>query len=131
LPSKKSGGKRAVEKKHDERAARRRRGRWKEATWRARYAAAEAPTDPRQAHEHVAKMVLIALEEAASDPGPPPEQRRDQIARIAAIFAKVNDPAELMAELRELYDALKKGSDGAAHEPSGDAPVRAAPASLS
>jgi hypothetical protein len=112
MPSKKSGGKRAVEKKHDERAARRRRGGFSEKAWLARYAKM-GPAPAKEADKFVwaAELGSLAIEEAAADPGPPPEQRREQIIRGLAQLAKILPAAEIAADLRRFkaaVDAAKK-----------------------
>jgi hypothetical protein len=126
MPSKLSGGKRATKKKHDERDARRKRHGWKVTEWLKRYEGLteNRPTDPREMHEWAGQVLALTLAETVSDPGPSPESRREQTARIAAQFVKSLDGAKLSVELRELYEALKEGRNDAAREPSGDDPVR-------
>lgn len=123
MPSAKSGGKRAVEKKHAERDARRRRGKFKETEWRAKYAAHGPPPKlSAEKFEWAAELASLAIYEAASDPGLPPEQRREQIIRGVAQLAKVLPSAELAADLRRFkkaHDDLKKPKQHGAQVDSG------------
>jgi hypothetical protein len=117
MPSKRSGGKRAVEKKHAERDARRRRHKFNEKAWRQKYEAlGPPPTNAAAKFEWAAELASLAIHEAASDPGLPPEQRREQIIRGVAQLAKVLPSAELGADLRRFkkaLDDLKKPKHGA------------------
>lgn len=112
MPSSKSGGKRAVEKKHAERDARRRRHKFNEKAWREKYTKlGPPPAEPAKMFTWAADLASLAIHEAASDPGLPPEQRREQIIRGVAQLAKVLPSAEIAADLRRFkaaLDALKK-----------------------
>lgn len=133
MPSDKSGGARAVEKKHEEREARRRRGRFDEKAWRKRYEALPMPAALEDRFEWAANVAALAIAEAAADPGPPPEQRREQIVRAVAQLAKVLPSAELAAKLRRYKTAmeeLKKPRHGASVDPRADGGTRP-PATLS
>lgn len=134
MPSKKSGGKRAVQKKHDERDARRRRHKFSEKAWREKaLALGPFPADPEKRFAWAAEMAAQAIVEAANDPGPPPEQRREQIIRGVAQLAKVLPSAELAVKLRQYTRALaelKKQKNGASVDPRSDGGPRP-PASLS
>jgi hypothetical protein len=124
VPSDKSGGARAVEKKHEERDARRRRGRWNEQAWREKYARlGPFPAELEGRFSWAAEFAALALVEAASDPGPPPEQRREQIIRGVAQLAKVLPAAELALKLRRYKSALaelKKPRHGQSVDPRAD-----------
>lgn len=106
-----SGGKRAVERKHRAREAV--RGENYNAESLKRYArVGKVPKGkPEAAHQWLADIVLTAIHEAATDPGLPPEHRREQIGRLAAQAAKVLEPAKLSAKLAEYERALQELSD--------------------
>ena len=112
MRKKKSGGKRAVEKKHRERQAARARSGFYAADWQKRYEQlGGAPVrEPDRAHQWIADVVLLAMEEAMQDQGMPPEARREQIARLAAQAAKVIDPAKLAARIEALEEALEESN---------------------
>ena len=109
-----SGAQKRKKRKVDDLTARRRRGRWKEAEWRKRYAELGAlPKDPQLAHDWCAKMLLVAMAECAADPGPTPEQRREQLGRLGAQASKVLEPSKLAAKLteyEELIEELKRAA---------------------
>lgn len=109
--SRASGGSRAVKAKHDERDARRRRGKFSEKEWRARAIEhlGDVPIhDLEKLHEWTARAVALAMAEAIADPGPPLEQRREQIGRLAAQLSKAIEPAKLSERLERLEKALKE-----------------------
>jgi hypothetical protein len=134
MPSSKSGGKRAVEAKHAERDARRRRGKFAEKAWREKYSKlGPFPKEPEDRFTWAQEFAVLALIEAAADPGPPPEQRREQIIRGVAQLAKVMPAAELAMKLRRYEKAiaeLKKPKHGAQVDPRAHGGTRP-PASLS
>jgi hypothetical protein len=149
MPSKKSGGARATKKKHSERDARRRRAapaaptpasaapesaedeirdagtertraRWNEKEWLERYAALRLPPkDPDAAHEWLGKISQLLVAEAGSDPGPPPEQRREQMGRLIGVAVKAAEPAKLSAKLALYEKALQELRANAASVHSG------------
>lgn len=127
-PKKKSGGKRAVEKKHRERkAARKRGGTDYKAEWLKQVdALGSAPKDPNKAHDWLARAAVMIVRATLADPGPPPEQtRRDAMKQIEQA-SKVMDPAKLSAELDELESALEELRTNAGHVETGkDSPPSA------
>ncbi len=128
-----SGAQKRKQRKQTAEAARRTRGKWNEKQWRAQYqAVGPRPADPERAHLWVASKLLVALEECCEDPGPAPEHRREQLARIGAQLAKVLEPAKLVAKLAEYEEALeeleRKLSHGVSLDPGTDgAPGSPAP----
>jgi hypothetical protein len=109
----KSGGARRTEAKRRAKAAAFRRPLGYSDDWLARYRAlGPAPIgNPVKAHQWVADLEMLAVEEAANDPGLPPEQRREQVGRLAAHAVKVLDPAKLALKLAELERALEEAQD--------------------
>ena len=102
-----SGGARAVEAKHLERAAK--RGPEYEDEWKAAVAdLGPAPDDPVKAFTWTAKVLAFALQSAISDAGLPPEQRREQAGRIAPQLIKALEPARLAAQLEKYERALEE-----------------------
>ncbi len=101
-----SGGARDVERKHRTRSAKRPKNynatarRAIQATWNKDGSALGAIV------ESVAELRLLARQ-AATDPGMPPEYRREQAGRLRAALVKAADPAQLIQELgAELRAAL-------------------------
>lgn len=123
MPSKKSGGKRATEKKHREREAERNRsGCFREEWIAAVDALGEPSTDPNEAHEWLGSVAVLVVKFTIRDVALPPEQmRRDAMKQIEQAQKAIGS-AKLAAELRTLYEELK---GGATHEPRGDAPLPA------
>lgn len=125
MPSKRSGGARAVEKKHLERNAKRPEG-YNERSIAAYRRLRRAPKTAAGAVDEAVAFLRLTMREASTDPGLPPEQRREQVARIAAQLVKAADPKRLVddlgAELREAYNVIVglKESRGAAQEPARD-----------
>lgn len=139
MPSKKraSGGKRAAEKKRRLReAARARVTVEKKSTkktgpvgWskddfvtKAKKLGLAPVGKAERGHTYIADVVLLAIQDAINDPGPEPEQRREQIGRLVAQAAKVMEPAKLSTKLAEFERALEElrsaspisqGEDGA------------------
>ena len=106
---KKSGGKRAGEKRRAAKAALHRRPDDYSQRWLNTYESLkDSPRDLNQAHEWTARLLLTALAEAATDPGMTPEGRREQIGRLAAQAAKVIDPGKVSARLSALEDELRE-----------------------
>lgn len=126
MPSKKSGGKRAVEKKHAERdAARNRRGDWKELWLNSVEQLGNPPlTDMERAHEWLGQCAILIVRATLMDTAIPPEQlRRDAMKQIEQAQKAIGS-AKMAQELKALYEALKEGKDpDAAHEPSGNDPL--------
>lgn len=105
MPSKKSGGKRAVEKKHQQQAAARGPGYKKR--WKEQYEAlGDPPDNPDDAHEWVARVGLKSLHETMLDMAMPPEARREQVGRLVAQVVKALDPAKKAARLADLERAV-------------------------
>ena len=74
---------------------------------------------------HAIDVLCLAMDQAATDPGMPPEYRREQAARIGAAVVKAVDPKRMNddhgPELREAHaDLAAIRSSRAAEEPSGD-----------
>lgn len=110
MPSDKSGGARAVEKKHAERNAARKRDKgWKERR-KALYSLIPKPElgNPERAHTWLGDAMVVAIYDCLTDPGPAPEAQREQLGRLAAQAMKVLDPAKLAAQLEELETALEE-----------------------
>lgn len=104
-----SGGKRAVEAKQREQDAARGRPELYARRWARKYKAlGKRPKDPEQAHLWLASVACLAVEEAMLDPGPPPEQRREQVGRLVEKACKALDPAKLAARIGALEAALEK-----------------------
>jgi predicted trehalose synthase len=122
-----SGGKRAVEKKHALREAERLRAAGgtnhrdlEVAGFRAARSEGDAPVDVLgEAIAHLRE----ALRQAGDDTAMPPEQKREQISRIAEKLGKLAEPKkiieELGAELREAHEVIQ-GLKNAAQEPPRD-----------
>src|SRR5688572_7376248 len=110
VPSMKSGGKRAVEKKHAERnAARNRDGGDYGSDWLASVdALGEPPGDPVKAHAWLGRAAVLIVRATMRDVGPPPEQMRRDAMKQLEQASKVLDPAKLSAELDELERALEE-----------------------
>lgn len=102
-----SGGARATQRKHDERATRRRRAKWNEKSWLAKYSALEQPPAVlEEAHEWIGRVALLMMAEAMTDPGPTAEARREQIIRALGQISKVLQPAVLSEKLRQYKRVL-------------------------
>src|SRR5262245_40350194 len=109
MAKKRSGAQNRKQRKLDAKEARRRRHGWNESAWREKYSAlGDPPSDPERAHIWIGQVGLLAMAEAADDPGPPAEQRREQIGRLAAQLVKVLEPAKLSAKLAEYEKALEE-----------------------
>lgn len=127
MPSKKSGGARAVEAKHRARDARRPKG-W---ATRQRKAYRQALAG-KEGLERVIAAAQWAMDWAAQDPGMPPEYIREQVIRAAQGLAKVIDPqrelasrdADLRAaaQLIESLEAKLRVARAAPRSASGDSP---------
>jgi len=104
------GSKRARDKVRAQRAASLIRPVTYSRRWLKRYRAlGPAPQgNAERGHQWLADLALLALEEAARDPGVPPEQRREQIGRLAGQAAKVLDPAKLAERIAQLERALEQ-----------------------
>ena len=100
MPSKKSGGKRAVEKKHREREAA--NPAYKARCMAARRRLPAPPKDPRALAGMIPVRLAYLAMEAERDPRLPPETSREQAARFWAMAGKTIDAAKLRAELDEL-----------------------------
>jgi hypothetical protein len=119
VPSKKSGGKRAVEKKHAAReAARRRAGQKLPDIGKL---VGEPPEDARELHEYAARVAALNLRAEMKDKGLPPEQQRDRIGRRVKELMETLDGAKLSQELRELYEAAKADKEPPSKESTDDA----------
>jgi hypothetical protein len=119
----KSGGKRAVEKKHAQREAERKRNATGE-DWRAEWLReVDALGDPG---EHVAewhlwmgRLAMKILKATARDVGLPFEKLRSDAIKQIEQLTKAIGNAEMAEELRGLYEAMRQGD--AAQEPRRDA----------
>jgi hypothetical protein len=125
MPSKKSGGARATERKRRAQEAVRPKGYNARAI--AKLKRRMKPSDG--SIQGVLGKAVLALEatldEAAGDPGVPPEYRREQMARIAAALAKAAEPKKLIddlaADLRAAHaviEALKEQHHAAEESPA-------------
>ena len=130
----KSGGARAVEAKHRRRAAERQRAKaaaggaaLPDLPTRARALGPAPLKDMGRAHTYTASLLLIALEEAALDPGMTPEQRRTEIARLGERLAKVLPTAQLNARIAQLEEALEKSQTGVVKQHAGAVEGRETP----
>jgi hypothetical protein len=104
-----SGGARDVEAKHAEREAARGRPDAYARSWRRRYKAlGRRPKEAEAAHVWLASVAVLNVEEAMLDPGPPPEQRREQVGRLVEKACKALDPAKLAARISRLEEALEE-----------------------
>lgn len=120
MPKQKSGGARAVAKKHQARQARRPKGY--EAERQARLAAIGAPPESMVAtFGWVARILAHDIWDAETDVGLPPEARREQVARLAPQLVKALEPARLSVKLEEyektideLRERLRERSAGGA-----------------
>ncbi len=127
MPSKKSGGKRAVEKKHRDRDAERKRaaagGDYRAVEVAGFRAARRRGKKPVDVLDEAIAHLREAMHQAAEDVALPPEQKREQISRIAEKLGKLADPKkiieELGAELREAHEVIQ-GLKNAAQEPPRD-----------
>lgn len=126
MPSKKSGGQRAVEAKHRARDAKRPKG------YAEREAAAFKRLLAKLKRAGASDLAVSAaalrfvMERNGVDPGMPPEYRRQQVAMSAAQLGKVAEPAKVIAEKSALLEkalahieALEAKLRGTA-KPSGD-----------
>lgn len=109
MPSKKSGGKRAVEKKHRERAASRKRAGGYEEQWLESLADLGAPpSEAEKAHAWLARAAVKIVNATIRDTAIPPEQmRRDAMKQIEQA-SKVLDPAKVSEQLEELERAVEE-----------------------
>lgn len=112
MPSKKSGGKRAVEKKHRERAAARERaagGRDAGKVWLRKVSALGAPPKTAEkAHTWLGRAALLLVQATLKDVALPPEQMRRDAMRQIEQASKVLDPAKLSEQLEELERARQE-----------------------
>lgn len=106
----KSGGARATLAKHRQRDAARRRleaGQSVEHTsHRFKQLLDTAPASDADTSARIKWLAAVCVEavvDALNDVGLPPEQRRDQIVRMAEKAMKVCEPAKLAEQLDELY----------------------------
>lgn len=134
MSKRKSGGARAVEKKHRERAAERKRaasGDWR-SEWIAEVDALGAPPEiPERAHLWVARAALLVAKATLRDTAIPPEQmRRDAMKQLEQV-SKILDPAKLSAEIDELERALEELRGHAGNIETGEAGSPSPGASLS
>jgi hypothetical protein len=97
MPIKKSGGAQAVERKHRERNAKRPRGYAAAVAGEARALWTEDASPVGALLESIAELRVLARQ-AATDPGMPPEYRREQAGRLRAALVKAADPARLLRE---------------------------------
>ena len=104
-----SGGARAVAKKHQQRNAERGPRYTEQAIAKVR----RLPKHPKTALgalETAMDRLRLALDEASTDPGLPPEMRREQVGRLAAALGKLSEPLkqiqELNAELRAAHAVI-------------------------
>jgi hypothetical protein len=109
----KSGGARAVEAKQKRREAARRRGEEGAESSAARFTrlVQSAPGPAAAAAERIAwlaEISITAVVDAAADAGMEPDQRREQVVRLAEKVMKVLEPAKLAEELDVLHRAYKK-----------------------
>ena len=108
---KKSGGKRAVEKKHREREAARRRdagGDWR-APWGAELAElGPPPADAVKAHGWLGRAAVLVVAATLRDTAMPPEQLRRDALRQIDQASRVLGPAQMSDQLAELERALKR-----------------------
>lgn len=114
----KSGGKRAVERKHLARdAARVRDGKYLASRKKmfADIGGAAPPTDPGRGYAYLAKIMLAAIHDCLNDPGLPPEQQREQLGRLAAQTAKILEPADMSQQIADLEEALEKAQRDASY----------------
>lgn len=109
----KSGGARATQAKHARRDAARRRGAESAEQSAQRFQRLLQTTpaegaDTRERIKWLAAVCIEAVADALNDVGLPPEQRRDQIVRMAEKAMKVCEPAKLAEQLDELYGEYEK-----------------------
>jgi hypothetical protein len=114
VPSKKSGGKRAVEKKHRVRAAARARAAIDGdplKQWMREYEklVGKPPLDkPDDLYLWTANALAFSADKAMRDEGLPLEQRRDQLTRIAPQLIKALEPAKLNSRISALEEEFEK-----------------------
>lgn len=128
-----SGGARAVARKHLAReAARLRDPEYRDKSIAAYKSARNEGSEPADVLDEAIGFLREALRQCADDPGIPPEQKREQIGRLAAQLGKLADPkkiiAELSEELREAHAIIEGLKHHAAQESPSDS-ERAAGAS--
>lgn len=108
----KSGGKRAVEKKHAEREAARNReaagGDWRTEWLEKVEKIGKAPRKAERGQAWLGKAALLIVEATMRDTSIPPEQMRRDAMRQIEQASKVLDPAKLSEELAELERALEE-----------------------
>lgn len=121
MPSTKSGGARATERKRRAQKAARPKG-YHASCIAAFKGARRRGNTAADALDEAVQTLRIAMRQAATDPGMPPEYCREQAARIAAAVAKAAEPRKLIDELadelrtaHEVMEALKV--QDAAQEP--------------
>lgn len=118
-----SGGKRAVEKKHLERAAKRDPDFDERLEAEFRQVVGDPPYDrPDAAHGWWLKLAMFAASKTLLDRGVPFEQRCTRLAAIAAQGIKAVDPAQQGARLDQLEEALEKAQRDAAYGPQTRSP---------
>jgi len=111
MPSKKSGGKRATEKKNREReAARSRDPKFVEERRQRLAAIADKATTGKAelSYGWLGDVAIELIRDALLDIGLPPEQQREQIGRLIAQAARCVDPARMAQKLEELERALEE-----------------------
>ncbi len=99
MPSKKSGGKRAVEKKHLQRDAARGDNFEANLKRRLRKLGKPASSRPDAVFLWLAKVGQFLITEALADIGIPPEMRREQAIRCLSPLVKALEPARLAEKL--------------------------------
>src|SRR5579864_859560 len=113
MPSKnaKSGGKRATERKRRAQDAVRPDG-YDQRAIAAFKRLRRRELNAAGALDEALDVLRLSMRQALTDPGMPPEYRREQGARIAAQLVKAADPKRLIDELRsefiELEEAVEK-----------------------
>ncbi len=125
----KSGGARAVDRKHRQRNAQRPSSYVKDEI--KAFERAQVPgTTKADVLTEAVETLRVALRQATHDPGLPPEQKREQVNRIASSLVNAVDAKnmidELGAELREAHALLTELRD-APEEPSADTKRAPAP----
>lgn len=138
MPSKKSGGKRAVEKKHQARTAQRPKNYEAQRTKRLK-AIGPPPSDVEAKYVWLTQILAQDIWDAENDKGLPPEARRTQTAQLAPQLTKALEPARLTVKLdalerenAELRERLREVSarNAPAFDPAEDSGPRS-PAQLS
>jgi hypothetical protein len=82
----------------------------------------------QQALEEAVEVLRATMWEAATDPGPPPEVRRNQVSQIAQMLAKAADPQKQLEELgrvvreqhADIAELEARVRADASYQPSGD-----------